>query len=147
MFQKILVPVDLTDEPNCRLAIAGVQQLNKTDVAPVRVITVLPGGDTFMSEYISEDIFAKATADATHELQQFSEKIRAEGKEVSLVVRHGNVYDEVLQEAHDWGADLILMGSHRPQMSTYFFGSNAARIVRHAPCSVLVLRTFPHRQG
>jgi nucleotide-binding universal stress UspA family protein len=26
-------------------------------------------------------------------------------------------------------------------MSTYFFGSNAARIVRHAPCSVLVLRT------
>jgi nucleotide-binding universal stress UspA family protein len=101
MFQKILVPVDLTDEPNCRLAIAGVQQLNKADVASVRVITVLPGGDTFMSEYISEDIFAKATADATHELQQFSEKIRAEGKEVSLVVRHGNVYDEVLLGAAD----------------------------------------------
>ena len=38
------------------------------------------------------------------------------------------------------GADLIVIGSHRPAMSTYLLGSNAKTIVRHAKCSVLVLR-------
>ena len=37
-------------------------------------------------------------------------------------------------------ADLIVIGSHRPAMSTYLLGSNAKTIVRHAKCSVLVLR-------
>ncbi|MDN3719952.1 universal stress protein [Roseibium salinum] len=32
------------------------------------------------------------------------------------------------------------MTSHKPGFSTYFMGSNAAHIVRHAPCSVMVLR-------
>jgi len=46
----------------------------------------------------------------------------------------------VLEEAEACKADLIVMGSHRPAMATYLLGSNAARIVRHAPCSVMVLR-------
>ncbi len=37
-------------------------------------------------------------------------------------------------------ADLIVVGSHRPNWSTYLIGSNAANIVRHAQCSVLVMR-------
>jgi nucleotide-binding universal stress UspA family protein len=32
------------------------------------------------------------------------------------------------------------MGSHRPNMSDYLIGPNAARVVRHAPVSVLVVR-------
>ena len=56
------------------------------------------------------------------------------------MVRTGGVYPEVLAEAQDWGADLIVIGSHRPAMSTYLLGSNAKTIVRHAKCSVLVLR-------
>ena len=52
----------------------------------------------------------------------------------------GSVYDQVLAEATEFNADLIVVGSHRPSMSTYLIGSNAARIVRHAKCSVLVVR-------
>jgi nucleotide-binding universal stress UspA family protein len=33
-----------------------------------------------------------------------------------------------------------VIGSHRPSMAIYLIGSNAARIVRHAKCSVLVVR-------
>ena len=36
--------------------------------------------------------------------------------------------------------DLIVVGSHRPVMSDYLLGSNAKTIVRHAQCSVLVVR-------
>ena len=52
----------------------------------------------------------------------------------------GGVYHDVLQEAEKIGADLIVVGSHRPTMATYLIGSNAAAIVRHAKCSVLVVR-------
>ena len=44
------------------------------------------------------------------------------------------------EEASDWNADLIVVGSHRPVMSDYLLGSNAKTIVRHAQCSVLVVR-------
>jgi nucleotide-binding universal stress UspA family protein len=46
----------------------------------------------------------------------------------------------VIDEAKESAVDLIVVTSHRPQMSTYLLGSNAAKIVRHATCSVLVLR-------
>ena len=56
------------------------------------------------------------------------------------MVRMGSVYAEVLDEAGRIGADLVVVGSHRPSMATYLLGSNAATIVRHARCSVLVVR-------
>ena len=64
---------------------------------------------------------------------------RPAGK-ISTAVRLGAIYHEVLGEATDWGADLIVVGSHHPSFATYLIGSNAANIVRHAHCSVLVVR-------
>jgi hypothetical protein len=57
------------------------------------------------------------------------------------------VYHEVLAEADAWGADLIIVGSHSPSMGTYLLGSNAQKIVRHANCSVLVVRPQKDRHG
>lgn len=50
----------------------------------------------------------------------------------STITPIGTVYDQVLSEATEFNSDLIVVGSHRPSMSTYLLGSNAARIVRHA---------------
>jgi len=41
------------------------------------------------------------------------------------------------------GADLIVLASHRPAMKDYLLGANASRVVRHAPCSVFVVRDTP----
>ncbi|MFQ5760821.1 MAG: universal stress protein, partial [Acidiferrobacterales bacterium] len=38
------------------------------------------------------------------------------------------------------GCDLIVMASQRPELKDYLLGPNAARVVRHANCSVLVAR-------
>ncbi|WP_179655998.1 universal stress protein, partial [Salmonella enterica] len=37
-------------------------------------------------------------------------------------------------------ADMVIIASHRPDITTYLLGSNAAAVVRHAECSVLVVR-------
>jgi universal stress protein F len=55
-------------------------------------------------------------------------------------LRFGGTYPEIPAEADEWGADLIVIGSHRPAMSTYLLGSTAKSVVRHATCSVLVVR-------
>jgi len=42
--------------------------------------------------------------------------------------------------AQEKGVDLIIIASHRPGLQDYFLGSTAAKVVRHAKCSVLVIR-------
>jgi universal stress protein G len=55
------------------------------------------------------------------------------------------VYHEVLAEAEAWGADLKIVVSHSLSMGTYLVGSNAEKIVRHANCSVLVVRYWAEK--
>lgn len=59
---------------------------------------------------------------------------------VRHVVGRGTVYEEILRIAGEIGSDLIVIGSHRPELKDYLLGPNAARVVRHADCSVLVVR-------
>jgi nucleotide-binding universal stress UspA family protein len=56
------------------------------------------------------------------------------------VVGAGNVHREILRVAGEIRADLIVMASHRPALKDYLLGAHAARVVRHAKCSVHVVR-------
>ena len=48
----------------------------------------------------------------------------------------------IVEEAQQWGADLIVVGSHGYSFwSRVMLGSVSNSIVHHAPCSVLVVRT------
>jgi nucleotide-binding universal stress UspA family protein len=59
----------------------------------------------------------------------------------NVLVTHGaSIYAEILGAAEEAQADLVVVGSHRPAMKDYLLGTNAARVVRHACCSVLVAR-------
>ena len=46
----------------------------------------------------------------------------------------------ILELAEKEKADLIIIGSHRPDFTNYLIGATADRVVRHAECSVLVDR-------
>ena len=73
-------------------------------------------------------------------MAKLADELNLESGEVSCLIRFGTVYDEVLAAAKVVKADLIITGSHKPNVSDYLLGSNAARIMRHAECSVLVVR-------
>ena len=59
---------------------------------------------------------------------------------VRRIISVGNVYEEVLKTARINEADLIVIGAHRPDLKDFLLGPNAARVVRHANCSVYVVR-------
>ena len=77
---------------------------------------------------------------AQNDLHAFTAKHHDAPGDIQHVIGHGTIYEEVLAWATKLGIDLIVVGAHRPSAADYLLGPNSARIVRHAKCSVLVVR-------
>jgi nucleotide-binding universal stress UspA family protein len=140
MFKKILVPVDLSEPDMSRLALDAALALAQTGDAGLRLVNVQPLVPVAFVDYIPPNFDEEMREAAKKDLAALAAMIKLAPGRVSSTVRFGAVYPEVLAEAEDCGADLIVVGSHRPTMATYLLGSNAKTIVRHAKCSVLVVR-------
>ncbi|HXI92958.1 MAG TPA: universal stress protein [Blastocatellia bacterium] len=57
------------------------------------------------------------------------------------VVRPGDARSVIVDEAIEWSADLIVVGSHGYSgIKRWLLGSVAHSVVSHAPCSVHVVR-------
>jgi nucleotide-binding universal stress UspA family protein len=91
-------------------------------------------------EYVPADFDEEQEKRAKSALDAIAAKLTLPKERVTAAALSGGVYHELLRDATEWGADLIVVGSHRPVMSDYLLGSNAKTIVRHAQCSVLVVR-------
>ena len=140
MFSRILAAIDLNHEsslPSATLkATVGIAQLQKTQVRLVHV--------RFMIEqalrYLSDDALAKEEQVAIEDLMELGKRAGLDTSRLSAASPMGDIYDHVLTAAADFNADLIIMGPHSPSMAKYLLGGNAAKIVRHAPISVLIAR-------
>jgi universal stress protein F len=140
MFKRILVPVDIDDVETSRPALDKAVALAETSGGTIRLIYVRSLVPMTFMEFVPPNFDAAQQAEAETRLVALVESIRLPRERVSSVVTLGGVYHDVLGEAEKMRADLIVVGSHRPTMATYLLGSNAATIVRHAKCSVLVVR-------
>lgn len=69
-------------------------------------------------------------------------QIGAKGLKTETVLRVGKPYEEIVDAAKELGADLIVIGSHGYSGvgRLLLLGSNAERVVRYAPCAVLVVK-------
>lgn len=143
MFKKILVPIDIAEQAIAEPAVVLAGELAALANGAVRLIHVLPELPYNLRELLpgQTNIDRENAADAV--LQALARKANIKVGRFTQCLRTGAVYHEVLAEAEAWAADLIIVGSHNPSMSTYLLGSNAQKIVRHANCSVLVAR--PHK--
>ncbi|MCI0466778.1 MAG: universal stress protein [Beijerinckiaceae bacterium] len=141
MFKRILIPIDLSELEVAKPALNAAVELALHPKALIRLLaveTLLPA--SFM-EYVPPEFDKSQEERANRALEEISTNLSIPKESLSHTVRFGGIYVEILAEAEDWGADLIVIGSHRPSMATYLIGSNAKTIVRHAKCSVLVVRT------
>ncbi len=63
-------------------------------------------------------------------------------------VEQGNVKQTIVTIANDWGADLIVLGSHgRRGLSKFLLGSIAEGVLQLASCSVEIIRQKKSAQG
>lgn len=79
--------------------------------------------------------------DAEALVKNAAERISSRGIEVSTAVVVGRPKVEIVEYAKGWGADLIVVGSHgRRGLTRFLLGSVAQAVIRHAHCSVEVIR-------
>jgi universal stress protein G len=140
MFKRILVPVDLADTDLAKSAIETAVSLSHASGGSIRLLNVLPTTPVMLAEYVPADFDAQQRQTAEEALAIIAKESGTDPDHITTIVRQGGTYHEVLEEAKNYHADLIVMSSHRPAMRTYFLGSNAGHVVRFAKCSVLVVR-------
>jgi nucleotide-binding universal stress UspA family protein len=140
MFKTILVPVDLAEIDTAQPAIDTAVSIAEGSGGTLRLVYVRALLPMTYMEFVPAGFPEEQERDAEEAIAKVAADIPLPAERVSAAVRLGSVYNEVLQEAESIGADLIVVGSHRPTMATYLLGSNAATIVRHARSSVLVVR-------
>jgi nucleotide-binding universal stress UspA family protein len=140
MYKTILVPVDLGELAMAQPALDRAVALAAASGGTVRLIAVRSIVPVTYMEFVPASFDEGQQLEAETKLAEVAAGVPLPPERVSAVVRLGSVYAEVLEEAEKTGADLIVVGSHRPTMATYLLGSNASTIVRHARCSVLVVR-------
>lgn len=140
MYKNILVPIDLSDGGSSARALPVALALARTFGARIHATTVVRDIDAIWTSQYSLMNYESMISQAAIDLARIVAENVPDDLVVESRVGQGSVYAEILRIAGDIGADLIVLMSHRPEMKDYLIGTNAARVVRHARCSVLVVR-------
>jgi nucleotide-binding universal stress UspA family protein len=148
MYQRILVPVD--GSPTAKKGLDEAIALAKVTGATLRVMHVID--QPAMAMVIGVDGLAGATGNVIELIKDAGHRIL--GEATAAVHRaglkcesalgnslKGRLCDLVVQEALEWKADLIVIGTHgRRGVGRFLLGSDAEQILRLAPAPVLLVR-------
>ena len=134
MYNTILIALAL-DQGHAPRAFEVARKLRSEGgkLVAVHVIEKVPN---FANYYIAPGNEEKIKASAT---EAIFERIGPQA-DAEAVVLSGHPGRTVTEYAEKIGADCIIAGSHKPNLTDFFLGSTAARIMRYAKCSVHILR-------
>lgn len=141
MYANILVSVDLGQSGNETRAIETAVDYARLFGATLHVMTVVPDyGMSLVGGFFPKEHEQQAIEHANQALHEFTATRVPKEIRHRHIVAHGSIYREILRYAEEVKADLIVMSASRPGPEDYLIGPNAARVVRHAKISVLVVR-------
>ena len=143
---KILLAID--NSPYSKNATQTVFSQFRAQDTEVRVLSVIEP----INAYISADLFPHFTPQvaeieedrkeqATDLVNQVAKGLREAGFKASGLVDFGDAKTQIIDNATNWSADLIVVGSHGWKgLNRFLLGSVSEAVVRHAPCSVEIVR-------
>jgi nucleotide-binding universal stress UspA family protein len=143
---KILMPID--DSPFSQVALRFLIAHLHTRGTQVRVLHVIEP----VASYITAGLVPEITVDtpnieadrrkqAEALAERTAQKLRKAGFRTTKVIDYGDGKISILDQAERWGADLIVLGSHGLRgLTRFLMGSVSEAVVRHANCSVILVR-------
>jgi len=136
MYNNILVPIDFDNISRVEqtLAIADNLLMESGKVTLFHVVEEIP---TYVSSQIPKDMLRNTVSSAEHQLKEIAKRL---AKDADVVVAIGHSSRTILERAEITDVDCIILASHKPGLQDYFLGSTASHVVRHAKCSVHVIR-------
>lgn len=139
--KHILLPVDLQGAAKEQQAVQVAVAQAKAFGARLHMISVVPElGGNLLNQVLPEGYRNEVMALANAKLEEWLMQDIFQGIPIEAGVVSGVVYSEILRKAEQSKIDLIIIASQRSQLPDFLLGSNAAKVVRHAKCSVMVVR-------
>jgi nucleotide-binding universal stress UspA family protein len=141
--RRILVPIDFSDHSKKALqyAIPFAEQFKSSiDLLYVVEPTIYPADFSFGQVGFPsvEDELRQRGAEELQALMRNEIGTRVDSR---FAVKTGKAFNEIDQYAKEEGIDLIIIATHgHSGMEHVLFGSTAEKVVRYAPCPVLVVR-------
>jgi nucleotide-binding universal stress UspA family protein len=139
VYGNVLVPVDLS-HGEVAAHILKVARWLAGSGGKITLMHVIDLPQGYVSVEVPAEILDRHRADLKVHVEALA---AADGGVDRVVVVEGSPASSILAQAEESGADLIVLGSHRPGYRDFLIGSTAARVVRHAACTVLVERSWP----
>ena len=142
MYKNILMPVDVFEMALSDKAVRHAEFLAQDD-GVIHLLHVLPGSASLSLHRFAADVrrFEEHLQhEAEERLQTMVSHFTIDPSRIKQHVRFGSVRDEVNELAEELGADVVVIGSRNPSISTHLLGSNASSVIRHANLPVLVVR-------
>lgn len=144
---KVLIATDGSDFSSA--AIEKFRELvNHGNPLEVKIISVVERLAPMVAEpfAVSSEYYADIERESRKKASEFvaeaRKKIAGENVSIQTEIFTGNVKKIIVEEAKDFGADLIVAGSHgKGFFERALLGSVSDFVLHHAPCSVLVVRT------
>lgn len=134
-FQKILVAID--GSPQVTAVFEQAIELAKKESASLMIFHGIELGTRL--NYPSE--IERKTEQAKELLQQYQQEANDRGIPTESSYRVGGAGGTICDAAQSWGADLIVLGRRGYKgLTEALLGSVSNHVVRHAPCSVLVVQ-------
>lgn len=143
--QRFLVPVDFSVYADQAVEYA-IRLAGKLDarLTLLHVIQPLPWGDGGVGAALPYPYSQALEAEITRCMQGYLAQMAAAGIDGEMAVVHGVPFQEIVATARLQQVDLIVMGTHgRTGLPHVLLGSVAEKVVRLAPCPVLVVRQSP----
>jgi len=145
MYAKILVPIDGSETST--LGLNEAIRLAKNQGGRIRLIHIVNELIVVLPEaYVNiERVIDELRSRGRALLDDGEASVRSGGVAVdtTLVEAMGNqAGDQIIQQAKEWGADLIVCGTHgRRGIRRIVMGSDAEYVVRHTPVPILLVRS------
>ncbi len=142
MFNTVLLTIDLNTPASWKNALPQAVEMVRASNGTLHVMSVVPDmGMPLVEGFFPEDFEAKALAAANTALNALVTAEVPEDVDVKQHLAFGKIHKKVLKTIEEIKCDLVVMASHRPdRLREFLVGSNADRIVRRSPVSVLVVR-------
>ena len=138
MYKNVLVPVDLAHKEQAGAMVQTALAASGDD-AKLTLLYVMPEIPAVLGLQLPAGSAERARTDAEQQLKDLA-KSNGAPDSTRIVMGVGRPHHKILEMADDDNIDLIVMASHQPGLSDYLLGSVAASVVRHAKCSVHVMR-------
>ncbi|WP_318367031.1 universal stress protein UspG [Enterobacter sp.] len=142
MYNTLIMPVDVFEMELSDKAIRHAEFLAQTD-GIIHLLHVLPGSANLSLHRFAADVrrFEEHLQhEAESRLNTMIGHFSLPASRIKTHVRIGSVRDVVNELATELNADVIVIGSRNPSITTHLLGSNASGVVRHAHIPVLVVR-------